>query len=203
MNRPKAVVFDLGKVLVDFDYGITVRRILSRCRIGAMELRQLIDQSPLLHRYETGLLSTRELYDEVQRAAGYEGGFEEFCASFADIFTPIVPMVELHAELRRRGVPLYVFSNTNELAVRHIRAQFPFFSEFDGYILSFEHRAMKPEETLYQIVERVAQGQGNELLYVDDRPENIATGTARGWHAVLHESPEQTRAAVVKLGFAL
>ena len=39
-----------------------------------------------------------------------------------------------------------------------------------------------------------------EILYLDDRPENIAVGEARGWQTVLHESPENTRAAFTRLG---
>ena len=37
-----------------------------------------------------------------------------------------------------------------------------------------------------------------EILYIDDRPENIAAGAARGWRTILHETPEKTRAALEK-----
>ena len=62
--------------------------------------------------------------------------------------------MELHVAVRRKQIPLYIFSNTNELAITHIRRQFPFFGEFDGYILSYEHGAMKPDAKLYEVVER-------------------------------------------------
>jgi hypothetical protein len=45
-------------------------------------------------------------------------------------------------------------------------------------------------------MEAMAGKSGSDLIYIDDRPENIATGTARGWHAILHETPEKTRAAI-------
>ncbi|MBI3192815.1 MAG: hypothetical protein HYZ36_09130, partial [Pedosphaera parvula] len=73
MIRPKAVIFALGQVLVDFDYGPTVKRIQARCSAAPDTLRRMIDQSPLLHRYETGLMTTEELFAEVQRAAGFTG----------------------------------------------------------------------------------------------------------------------------------
>ena len=63
-------------------------------------------------------------------------------------------MVQLQAALRQRGLPTYVFSNTNELAAEHIRRNFPFYANFDGYILSYEHGAMKPDARLYEVVER-------------------------------------------------
>jgi len=109
-------------------------------------------------------------------------------------------MVQLQLELQQRGMPAYVFSNTNELAAEHIRRNFPFYSRFDGYILSYEHGAMKPDARLYEVVERQSGRRDAEILYLDDRPENIAAGAARGWQVILQESPEKSRAAVQKLG---
>jgi HAD superfamily hydrolase (TIGR01509 family) len=200
MTPPNAVVFDLGKVLLDFDYGIAVARLQERCRLSTRELQALINQSPLLLQYEANRLSTAQFFAEVQAASGFCGSLAEFRESFADIFTAVEPMVDLHRELRARGIPTYVFSNTNEIAVQHIRDRFPFFREFDGYVLSYEHNAMKPDPALYEIVERVACFRGRHLLYIDDRPENIATGFARGWRTTLHTSPERTRAAVIEAG---
>ena len=200
MPRPKAVVFDLGKVLVDFDYSIAGRRIAARGKMSAAEVQQFIDHSPLLFRFETGQMSREEFFAEVQSATGFDGTLDEFNEFFADIFSPIQPMLNLHAALRQRGVPTYVFSNTNELAVRHIRENFPFFSQFNGYVCSYEHGAMKPDAQLYEVLERTSRLGGSELLYLDDRPENVAAGAARGWQAVLHESAEKSQDAVVASG---
>jgi HAD superfamily hydrolase (TIGR01509 family) len=111
------------------------------------------------------------------------------------------PMIELHAELRRRGFKTYIFSNTNDLAIEHIRRNFPFFQNFDGYIFSYEVKAMKPDAPIYEALENMTKRRGAEILYIDDRPENIAAGTARGWGTILHESPEHSRAALKALGF--
>jgi HAD superfamily hydrolase (TIGR01509 family) len=109
-------------------------------------------------------------------------------------------MVRLHSELRSQGFPTYIFSNTNELAIRYIRRNFPFFQNFDGYILSYEHQSMKPEAKLYEVVEAQSRTRGADILYLDDRPENIEAGAARGWQVILQESAEKTRAQVQALG---
>ena len=142
MTSPQVVVFDLGKVLVDFDYGIVARKIAARGKLAANEVQKFIDQSPLLFRFETGLITNEEFFTEVRSATGFRGEFGEFAKVFADIFEPITPMIEIHARLRRKNIPTFIFSNTNELAVRHIRSRFPFFSQFSGYILSYKHGAM-------------------------------------------------------------
>lgn len=200
MTKPEIVVFDLGKVLVDFDYGIAGGRIAARARMPLEEMRGFFSTSPLLLRYETGLMTKQEFFDEICSATGYGGTLDEFSHFFADIFVPIEPMVKLHAELRQRGYPTYIFSNTNELAIGHVRRSFPFFSNFDGYILSYEVRAMKPDAKIYEALEQMANRRGAEVLYLDDRPENVEAGAARGWQVILHKQPDITRTIIQKLG---
>jgi len=196
----ETVVFDLGKVLVDFDYTIAVRRIAARSKVPPEKIMRFVDYSPLLFRLELGQITTEQFYEEACAATGFGGSLAEFANLFADIFVPIEPMVELHAALRQRGIPTYVFSNTNDLAISHIRRAFPFYSNFDGYILSYEHGVMKPDAGLYEVVERQSGRRGREILYLDDRPENVAAGAARGWQVILQETPEMSRAAIQKLG---
>lgn len=196
----KAAVFDLGKVLLDFDYAIAARALAARGHMVADEIWRFMLRTPLLLRYETGEVTTDKFFQEICAATGYRGTAEEFAECFGGIFSPIQPMVDLHTALRARGLPTFIFSNTNELAVRHIRRNFPFFHHFEGYILSYEHGALKPDHPLYEVVERQTGRRGAELLYIDDRPENIATADQRGWRVILQENPEKTLAQVRQLG---
>lgn len=182
---PKAVIFDLGKVLVDFDYSRAARRIAAGGKISAEAVRGFIDHSPLLVRYETGLISTAEFFAEVAAATGFAGGAGEFAEIFADIFTPIPAMIALHAAIRRKGIPTFILSNTNELAVAHIRRNFPFFLEFDGYVFSHEVGAMKPDAKIYEAAEKLCGRRGAEILFIDDRADNIAAAAAHGWRTIL------------------
>jgi FMN phosphatase YigB (HAD superfamily) len=113
MKRPEVVVFDLGKVLVDFDYSIASRRILRRTRLADADLQRLLCTSPLLRQFETGAIGAAEFHAGVCAASGFDGGLEEFTEAFGDIFAEIVPMTALHAALKRAGIPAWIFSNTN------------------------------------------------------------------------------------------
>lgn len=199
MQKPSAVIFDLGKVLLDFDYGKVATRMLQYCKISQDQIIEAINQSPLLHRYETGLMTTIEFFDEIKRSSQFCGAFSDFSRIFSDIFAPIPEMIELHSRLRQAGIPTYVFSNTNEMAVEHIRQTYPFFATFSGYIYSYEHRSMKPDEAIYKVVEKQTNRTGGELLYIDDRLENVEQGAARGWTAVHHLSPAVTIPQVEEL----
>jgi FMN phosphatase YigB (HAD superfamily) len=191
-------IFDLGKVLVDFDYTIAARKIAARSDKAPADLHAFLGSSPLLVDYESGRLTRQEFYDAVVRAIGFHGDLAEFGGYFAAIFTEIPGTIALHAELRRRGFPSYIFSNTNDLAIEHVRRDFPFFAHFDGYIFSYEVGAMKPLPAIYEAMEKMCGRRGADLIYLDDRAENIAAGAARGWRTILHETPEQTRATLTK-----
>lgn len=200
LRPPKAVVFDLGKVLLDFDYGVAARNLARHCPAGPEQVAAVIDQTDLLLRYERGELTTTAFFDAVRSATGFSGLPEQFERGFAEIFEPIPEMLALHDRLRQASIPTFIFSNTNEIATRHIRARYPFFSRFDGYVLSWEHGAMKPDHRLYEVVEQRTGWSGSDLLYVDDRPENVASGTERGWRTILHSAPDRTRAAMRRHG---
>jgi HAD superfamily hydrolase (TIGR01509 family) len=144
-------------------------------------------------------LDRRQFFEEVRVATGFQGTIEEFAQFFADIFSPIDEMVAMHARLRAAGVPTFIFSNTNDLAIEHIRRNFPFFAQFNDYVLSYEHRAMKPDAKLYEVVERVTGRFGEQILYLDDRIENIEAGRARGWRVIHHQTPVATMAVMREL----
>jgi len=190
------VVFDLGKVLVDFDYSIAAKKVAARSTRHVKDLHDFLGGSPLLVQFETGLITKDQFFYDVQQITGFGGSAEEFCSYFADIFLPIPEMVELHNGLRKKKIPTYIFSNTNEIAVGHIRHNFPFFSNFDGYILSYEVGAMKPKAKIYEALEAMTGRRDADIFYIDDRLENVEAGAARGWQISLHESAEKTRAAL-------
>lgn len=192
MQNPEVVVFDLGKVLLEFDYALAVRNLSEHCSLSSEELLKLINQSSLLHRYETGAMTTSDFFAEIKKVTKFCKELDAFEPLFGDIFAPIEPMIELNDRLRQQGFRTYIFSNTNDIAVRHIRKAYPFFQNFDAYILSYEHRAMKPDPKIYEVVERETRAEPAEILYIDDRLENVEQGEARGWHTIHHVTPKQT-----------
>ena len=200
MTKPSIVVFDLGKVLLNFDYTIAARKIAKRCGLPPAEVKKHLDYSPVLFRYETGLMTRPEFFEEIRRTTKFPDSLEKFSSYFADIFWEIPLMIEIQAALRRNRIPTYIFSNTNDLATEHVRRNFPFFANFDGYILSYEVGAMKPDAKIYEALETLSDKRGAEILYLDDRQENVDAGAARGWQVILQTSPEKSCVEIAKLG---
>jgi putative hydrolase of the HAD superfamily len=200
MSVPSVVIFDLGKVLVDFDYGIAAAKIAQCSNAEPAEVQRLLQRSEWLIRLESGLITDEQFAAEVCASCGFSGTLDEFYEAFADIFSEIKPMTAMHAALRANRIPTCIFSNTNGIATRHIRRRFPFFAHFDNYILSYELGAMKPDEKIYLAAERVTGQKGEAIVYLDDRAENVESGLARGWRVILHETPEKTIPALREMG---
>jgi len=190
MSDVKAVVFDLGKVLLDFDYHIAATRLAQDSEVTARQILEFVEQSPLLCRYEKGLIGREAFFDEVRGMSRYRGSIETFSALFSDVFTPIDPMIELRDRLAAAGIPTFIFSNTNDLAIDHIRVTYPFYNRFDGHVLSYECGFMKPERPLYEMMEARCGHTASAICYLDDREENVAAGLERGWRARVHTDPD-------------
>jgi FMN phosphatase YigB (HAD superfamily) len=194
----KAVVFDLGKVLLHFDFGIAAKNLARHADATAEEILAQINQTPHLHAYERGEVSSEAFYQNIGTLCGYHESFEVFSNDFADIFEEWDVMVEFMRSLKSKQVPIMVFSNTNEIAVSFIRETYPFFNEFDHHCYSYEHGMMKPTSALYEKVEQILGRQGKDLFFIDDKAENVEAAIERGWSGQIHIHPEETIPAVKK-----
>lgn len=191
----RIAAFDIGKVLLDFDYRIFVRRMASRTCLDIPAFDRLLTQSPLLADYESGRLDCAAFFRAIQVETGYRGTQDEFASNFEDIFTPIKGTIDLHAEVVASGLPTWTFSNTNSMAIAHISCAYDFWPLFTGHILSHEIGVLKPDPKIYEALEVATGCKGNEIAYLDDLSENIAAAQVRGWHAVQFKSSAQAKAA--------
>lgn len=198
MQTPEVVVFDLGKVLLDFDYDIAIRRFAERSDVGIDKVRELINSS-VQYDYESGKITTDEFFSYVRNGAGFQGGRSEFVDFFSDIFSPMEMMLNFFKRVKKAGLPVCVFSNTNEIAIQFISKQYSFYDDFDFYVLSFQEKGMKPYEPIYRVVEKKTMKSGEAILYIDDRLENIETGNRLGWQTVLQNDEVCSIAKAEKL----
>ena len=195
---PEVVVFDLGKVLLDFDYDIAIRRFSERSDAGIDKVHELINSS-VQYDYESGKITTDDFFAYVKDGAGFQGARSEFIDFFSDIFSPMEIMLKFFKQVKAAGIPTCVFSNTNEIAIQYISKQYPFYSCFDFYVLSFQEKGMKPDEPIYRVVEKKTMKSGESILYIDDRLENIETGSRLGWQTILQDDEVCSVAKAEKL----
>lgn len=186
----RAILFDLGRVLIHFDFQHAYRELESHCPHPATEIPKRLSGTGLVERFETGLIEPREFVAELTRILDLKVDFERFCAIFCAIFTKnLVPesLVE-HLATRYR---LVLLSNTNAIHFDMVRRTYPVIRHFHALCLSYEVRAMKPQPEIYRAAVEMAGCRPEECFYTDDIPKFIEAGKQMGIDAVQFESPEQ------------
>ncbi|PIN69074.1 hypothetical protein COV94_03355 [Candidatus Woesearchaeota archaeon CG11_big_fil_rev_8_21_14_0_20_57_5] len=99
------------------------------------------------------------------------------------------------ATLQQAGIRIGVLSNTERPAVDYFLPQFTrdIGLRFDSLVLSCDVGCVKPEDAIYAIAELMMGVSGEELLFLDDREENVVAARNRGWQAEVAKSSEDVR----------
>lgn len=180
MTQARTFLFDIGNVLVHFDFGPALHRLAERSAAEVDRLEALL--APLKIELESGRMGDADFITASIDLLGFTGTRGEFARIWGDIFSENPAMTRLVNRLAGRH-RLLLFSNTSGLHKDWLFGQFPVFSRFEGGIYSYEAGSMKPEETIYrEAIARLGLDPG-ETLYIDDLPGNIATGERLGFLA--------------------
>jgi putative hydrolase of the HAD superfamily len=184
-----AVCFDLGKVLLDFDWQIMLRRIAEKSPLPPGEIAARMSDNPNFLHYEIGSVTTREFFSYLKTLTEFRGPRAELRAIFCEIFTPLSDHIALAAMLAPH-YPLAIISNTNHAHITHAEANYSFFSLFPVRIYSHEIRTMKPRPEIYRAALAALGGiDPLETLFIDDLEPNILGAVQLGWQTI-HLRPE-------------
>ncbi len=184
-----AVCFDLGKVLLDFDWKIMLRRIAEQSPLPPEEISRRLSNNPNLLHYETGSVTTREFFSYFKKLTEFRGTIDELRAFFCEIFTPLSEHIAL-AALLAPHYPLAIISNTSEAHIAYVEAKYSFFTLFRARIYSHQVGTMKPRPEIYQAALAALGGVDPlEALLIDDLEPNILGAAKLGWQTI-HLRPE-------------
>ncbi len=193
---PKALYFDLGKVLVEFSHERMCAQLAEVAGISPEAVGEAIFESKgsraALEQYELGQITTAEFFDHFCGVTGTLPDRQRLADAVCDIFSPIEPMWELVRRLAAAGNRLAILSNTNRLQWEYIAdGRFPLvamgqnMSAFEWAVLSYEAHSMKPDPAIYELAIRRAGVTAEEIFFTDDRLENVEGARAVGIDAVL------------------
>jgi putative hydrolase of the HAD superfamily len=189
-NGARAVLLDMGKVLVDFDFA-NFRRRLPKAEMTPEELRAAMAAEGLAANYETGLVCDADFHAELCRRIRVQLPWDDFVTAWNSVFLP-EPLVpdEILARLARRA-SLWIVSNTNRLHFEFIAQRYSFLRHFHGSILSHQVGAAKPEPAIYRKALERAGVQAHQAVFVDDQPGNVEAARALGIDAFPFAGVEQ------------
>ena len=179
----EAILFDLGKVLVDFDMDTGIRAMLACSSMPKEKFEEILWDKAWIRSYERGEISTEEFHDYLCRSANLTMEFHQFRQTWSAVFAPgLIVSEQLLAALKRQ-YPLILVSNTNEAHAEYIRKNYSVFDYFDHHILSYEVGSLKPDAAIFRHAIAAAKLPPEALFYTDDREENIFAARALGIHA--------------------
>ncbi len=178
------IVFDLGNVLIPFNYNLIIER-LDKIEVGlGKKFYDLYKKNYQIHRqYERGALSDLEFLDILLNWADHKIDREKFCRIYSDIFNENKKVTSLLPGLKEK-YKLVLLSNTNHIHKKYGWANYPFLIYFDKQILSFEVGAVKPERKIYKAVEDFSKMPSNEHIFIDDILDYVNGAKTLGWDAI-------------------
>ena len=189
---PKAIVFDLGGVLIDLDFDRCVkafREILGYERIT--DLLDLYHQKGIYGDMEAGLITADEFRAEVLRESRPGCIPADVDRAMAGLLVGMDPRkVQLLEELSRR-FPLYGLSNNNEISVKRMHDIYEENSldwqrVFRKEFISCRMKMLKPSRAIFDAAAAEIGVPPEDILFVDDSQKNVDGALAAGWRAVLY-----------------
>ncbi len=191
-----AVVFDLGKVLIDYSYDGFFKLLNSRGGSFASEA-DFVSKVDLLA-YEHGHYSDAEFLRRINACLANPLPEETLVAAWKDLFTPVQPMLALAKELKQR-CRVYLLSNTSAIHWAYLQETYSLAQVCHDLFASFQVGRMKPAAEIFAIAEQRFGLGPQRTLFIDDRQENVAGAIACGWQGLWHRDFSETRQVVLQL----
>jgi putative hydrolase of the HAD superfamily len=132
----EAILFDLGKVIIDFNFELGMQRWAGNCRLTREAFEQVVWAKDWIRRYERGEITTAEYHRYLCEVGTLQMELEEFRESWSAVFLPDLIVSEALLADLKRNYPLILVSNTNEVHVEFIASRYRVFNYFDQKIFS-------------------------------------------------------------------
>jgi 2-haloacid dehalogenase len=199
-GAPAAVVFDIGRVLYDWNLRYLFEKLIADRQELDWFLANVITEQ--WHFQSDNGRPLDEMVPELKaRFPEHAPLIDAYRARFPETLPHAIPGT--HALVRRlaaRGVPLFGLTNFGAEFWAVCRPGWPIFELFADVVVSGEERVAKPDPAIFAIAEKRFGHPPDELFFADDNPANVAAARERGWRAHLFEGASALKAELVRLG---
>lgn len=187
----KTIFFDLGNVIIPFDFKRAYGRLQTICNYPVTEIPQRMRGTDLVSRFESGLIGPEQFVKEFSAVLDIRINYDEFCDLWTSVFLPEPLIQESLLEDLRRRYRLMILSNTNPIHFHMIRENYPLLGHFDHCVLSYEVGALKPSEEIFRTAVAHAGCAASECFFTDDLAVNVEAAQRYGLDAVQFLSAAQ------------
>jgi FMN phosphatase YigB (HAD superfamily) len=187
----KTIFFDLGNVIIPFDFKRAYAKLQLLCDYPVTEIPQRMRGTDLVSRFESGQIAAEQFVKEFSAVLEIRIGYEEFCDLWTSVFLPEPLIQESLLEDLGRRFPLMILSNTNPIHFHMLEAHYPLLSRFDHSVLSYEVGALKPSAKIFEAAIARAGCEAQECFFTDDLAVNVEAARENGMDAVQFQSAAQ------------
>ena len=185
----KAVVFDIGNVLIEWHperyFDRTIGPAKRRALFAAVDLHAMNDRIDLGEGFRDVIYAVAESNSE------WRTEIRDWHDNWIQLATPpIAHSVRLLRALRSNEVAVFSLTNFGVESFAYAQSHYDFLKEFDRDYVSGQMQVIKPDPKIYTMLEQDCGVAPENLLFTDDRADNIAVATNRGWQTHLFEGPQ-------------
>jgi FMN phosphatase YigB (HAD superfamily) len=196
----KAVIFDLGKVIIPFDFKRGYQGLEQVCGYPAAEIPRRLATTDLVQRFESGLIEPKDFVEQLSRMLDLRVDYDQFCQIWSSIFLPDPLIPESLLEGLSKRYRLMLLSNTNAIHFGMLEQSYPLLRHFHDLVLSYRVRAMKPSPAIFREAITRAECLPDECFFTDDIAEYVAAAKREGMDAVQFESRAQIEQELLARG---
>jgi glucose-1-phosphatase len=183
-NNFSVIVFDLGNVLLSFDYQPAADKLESVEKgLGERFLGFYFNNYQYHRDLERGDMAEDEFVEIMLSALDHKIDKETFCNYYSEIFSENKEIVDLLPKLKK-SYTLVLLSNTNIIHYKYGWKGYDFLNHFDHIVTSYEAHAVKPEEKIYTTVESLTGEDPAGHFFIDDIKEYVDAARSLGWSGV-------------------
>jgi len=192
----KNLIFDFGKVLVDYDFEAFFSKIINDEK-RVKEFSSIMNCPEVMQAMDRGAIPVEKIISDLkEKYPSFEKEIDCFDKRYTEIVTEeIVGMREILTSLKQKGYKLYGLSNWCNKVYLTIN-QFPIFKLLDGYVISSEYKIIKPESEIYQCLFDKFNLKPEECFFADDREENIIGSKKMGMNGVVFTDAQNYKEAL-------
>jgi 2-haloacid dehalogenase len=193
----KAVVFDLGGVLIEWDPRHLYRKLLAD-EAAVEEFLATVCTPEWNAELDRGRPFAEGVAELVERHPEHAAAIAAYHERWPEMVAGDIPgTVEVLAELRAAGVPLYALTNWSAETFAITRGRFEFLEWFDGLLVSGEERVTKPDPAIFQLLLDRFGLDPTATVFVDDSEANVAAARRLGFDAIRFTGHEELRRELV------
>jgi putative hydrolase of the HAD superfamily len=194
-NRIRAIIFDIGRVLVRVDIRRAQQGLAKGLNLTPEELWSAIERDPRWADWQEGRMSARDWHQNLSQRLGMTMSFDEFKTVWNSALDPEPIHPNTLFGLLAKSYTLGLLSNTDPIHVAHLESNYKFYEHFPKPVRTYScvAGASKPNPLIFRQALKACKARAEQTVYIDDIRAYVDASRSLGMKAIHFQSPEQLR----------